>query len=389
MHEIYLDNAAAAPMTPEVKKSIKESLDIYGNPSSFNEAGRRARLEIKESRLLVARFFGAHQDEIIFTGSGSESNNLAIFGSIDPKNKPEIITSNIEHPSVRVPLCRLADLDCKIKEVKVDKEGLVSPEDIGRLITNKTVLVSIMYANNEIGSIQPIVQIGKYIKEWREKNKTIYPLFHVDACQAVGYLDCNANRLGADLITFNGSKIGGPRGIGGLYVRRGIPLRPLIFGGEQENALRAGTENVQGIIGLAKAFETLNPKKEIVRLSELRDYFFETIIKILPDIKINGPLGIKRLPNNINMSIPGITSENILIELDKYNIRAGSGSACTSHSVAPSHVIAAMGLDKKYLSGVLRVSMGWQTKKSDIDFLLKVLPKTVQDLKSRYKIVKT
>ncbi len=212
----------------------------------------------------------------------------------------------------------------------------------------------------------------------------MFPLFHVDACQAAGCLNMNVNNLQADLATFNGSKIGGPRGIGVLYVRRGTNLTPFILGGGQERGLRAGTENLPAILGLAKAIELVN-REESVKLADFRDYFFGRLKTILPDVKINGSVGKSRLPNNINISVLGLDSENLLLELDKYGIHAGSGSACTSHAVEPSHVLKAIGVERKYLSGVLRFSMGRQTTKKDLDYVLKVLPKIISDLKNRYK----
>ncbi len=385
MRTIYLDNAATTPIDPGVKREVARGMEIYGNPSSYNDAGRKAAEELSVARIKVARFLGAHLEEIVFTSSGSEANNLAVFGLVlkSPSNKDEIITTPIEHLSILEPVRFLQREGKKTIYVKVDGLGFVNLQDLFSKISHKTLLVSVMYANNEIGVIEPIIKIGEMIKSFREKNAG-FPLFHVDACQAAGYLDLDVNRLGVDLLTFNGSKIGGPRGIGVLYVRKNIKLAPYIMGGGQERGLRAGTENLPAILGLAKAIELID-KKEGVRLIGLRDYLIKKIREIMSDVRINGPEGKNRLPNNINISIPKLDSENLLLELDKYGIRAGSGSACTSRSVEPSHVLKAIGVPAKYLDGVVRLSMGRETTKKDVDYVLKVLPKIVSDLKKRYK----
>ncbi|HXK40690.1 MAG: hypothetical protein A3F15_01915 [Candidatus Wildermuthbacteria bacterium RIFCSPHIGHO2_12_FULL_40_12] len=375
---IYLDNAASTPIDKKVAAEMAQIVKLYGNPSSYNDCGREAREYIEQARMKVARFLGAHSDEIIFTSSGTESNNLAILGLADSRSKGEIISTPIEHPSVLKALEFLKKKGRGVEFVKVDKEGVVDLRDFKSKLGPRTALVSIMYANNEIGTIEPIVKIGKLVRESGQV------LFHVDACQATEYLDMNANRLGVDLLTFNGSKICGPKGVGVLYVRRGVKLSPILLGGEQEAGLRAGTENLMAIGGLAAALSQID-KKEPKRLVDLRDHFIKKIKTLLPDVVVNGALGDKRLPNNMNISVPGLTSEVLLLELDKYGICAGSGSACTSHSVEPSHVLKAIGSDREYLNGALRFSMGRQTTKKDIDHVLKVLPKIVQDLRERYR----
>ena len=375
---IYLDNAASTPIDKKVAAEMAQTVKLYGNPSSYNDCGREAREYIEQARMKVARFLGAHSDEIIFTSSGTESNNLAILGLADSRSKGEIISTPIEHPSVLKALEFLKKKGRGVEFVKVDKEGVVDLRDFKSKLGPRTALVSIMYANNEIGTIEPIVKIGKLVRESGQV------LFHVDACQATEYLDMNANRLGVDLLTFNGSKICGPKGVGVLYVRRGVKLSPILLGGEQEAGLRAGTENLMAIGGLAAALSQID-KKEPKRLVDLRDHFIKKIKTLLPDVVVNGALGDKRLPNNMNISVPGLTSEVLLLELDKYGICAGSGSACTSHSVEPSHVLKAIGSDREYLNGALRFSMGRQTTKKDIDHVLKVLPKIVQDLRERYR----
>ena len=412
MPKIYLDNAAAAPIAPEVQKEMARAMKLAGNPSSFNDAGRAAAAELSKARLAVARFLGAHTEEIIFTSSGSEANNLAIQGiarnfkflilnlktkSKFQRPKPHIITTQIEHPSVLEPIKWLEKEEgFDVTYLSVDKEGSIDLKELQNALRLETILVSVMYANNEIGTIEQITKIGKIIKEFRLEirnskleinGKLAWPIFHVDACQAAGYLNMNVNALGADLLSFNGSKIYGPRGIGVLYVRKGVKIKPLVLGGGQERGLRAGTENLPAIMGLAKAIALIK-KDEGKKMTELRDYFIGKLERALPGARINGALGNERLANNVNISIPGLDSENLLLELDKYGISAGSGSACTARSVEPSHVLKAIGVEKKYLSGALRFSLGRDTKKSDLDYVAKVLPKIVGDLKRRYKKIK-
>ena len=406
--EIYLDNAASTPVDLLVKKEMMKAVEIYGNPSSFNDIGRIAKKEVVKSRQNVARFIGAKQEEVIFTSSGSEANNMAILGLANSQSRPlEIITTPIEHPSVLEPIKELGDRGWKVTYLKVDSEGLIDLDDLKKKLNSRVFLISVIYANNEIGTIQPIKKISRVISDFRNsklansnfKNQlprsrqggaeggpiTDYRLlFHTDACQAAGYLDMNVNNLGVDLLTFNGSKIYGSKGIGVLYFRRGVPLRPLIFGGNQEHGFRAGTENLPAIAGLATAV-SLVKKEDKQKIAELRDYFLDKIQRAMPDIKINGPLGDRRLLNNINISIPGLDSENLLLELDKYGIYAGSGSACTAHSIEPSHVLKAIGVESKYLTGVLRLSLGRQTTKKNVDYVLEVLPRVVTDLYKRYK----
>src|SRR3989344_2335202 len=327
---IYLDNAASTPIDKKVAKEIIMAARLYGNPSSYNDCGREAREYIEKARLKVARFLDAHSDEIIFTSSGTESNNLAIFGVASAisenqtqNSKLHIITTQVEHPSVLRSVERLEKDGFEVSYLSVGKEGFVNPDELKSCLRPTTVLVSIMYANNEIGTIQPITEVFKIIKNFRNRDIDMskfrniqhekFPIFHVDACQATEYLDMNVNRLGVDLLTFNGSKIYGPRGIGALYVRRGVGLSPILLGGGQEHGLRAGTENLAAIGGLAVALDRIDPK-EGERLIVLRDYFFKEIKNLLPDIVVNGALNDERLPNNVNISVLGLTSEVLLTE---------------------------------------------------------------------------
>ncbi|MEK7194643.1 MAG: cysteine desulfurase family protein [Patescibacteria group bacterium] len=375
MREIYLDHAAAAPVDPAVAREIIRGIKIVGNPSSFNDAGRNAAKELLVARQKVARFLNARPDEIVFTASGSESNSLAVFGSVNASGvaRGEIVSQPTEHLSVLEPIRRLGKLGYKVKMGDVDEDGIVDIQSIAKLLSRKTVLVSIMYANNEIGTIQPIIEIGKIIRNFRKKSGSLFPIFHVDACQVAPYLPMDVNRLGVDLLTFNGSKIYGPRGIGVLYVRRGVSVEPIVLGGSQERGRRAGTENLPAILGLAKAVSLINPKRDNKKISALRDYFFKQLSKVLPEAKINGSMGVSRLANNINISIPRHESERLLLELDKHNIRASAGSACTAHSVEPSHVLKAIGVKPPYLDGALRFSLGRRTTKKEIDYTVNAL----------------
>lgn len=380
MKSIYLDNSAATPIDSRVLKVMNMAYQKFGNPSSYNSAGRVARADMESARASIAKFLGARADEIVFTASGSEANNLALVGTCGGAKKATVLTTAIEHPSVLEPLKKLKNI--QVKYIPIDTAGVVAIDSFAKLLSPECCLVSVMYANNEIGTIQPIQKIAKHIKAYNAKHGTGI-LFHVDACQAAGYVDMNVQRLGADLLTFNGSKIYGPRGIGVLYARRGIKLAPLISGGSQERGVRAGTENVPAIIGLAKAISLIK-KSDALKTSALRDYALAQIEKTIPDAVINGPRGMGRLANNISICIPHLSSENLLLELDASGISAGSGSACTSHSVEPSHVLQAIGVPASHINGALRFSLGRDTTKKDIDYLVKVLVNAIADLQKRY-----
>jgi cysteine desulfurase len=381
MKPVYLDNSAATPIAPEVLRAMTDSVNFYGNPSSFNDSGREAKDQLQKFRRIIAGFLNANEREIIFTGSGSESNTLAIQGVLGHLKRGNIISTPVEHPSVIENLNSAEKNGFNVVYLSVNGEGRIDPGELRNKLNKNTILVSVMYANNEIGTIEPIKSVGKLIRNFRGRGN--YPLFHIDACQAVEYCDMNVQNLGADLMTFNGSKIYGPRGIGVLFARRGVKLSPIIKGGGQESGFRAGTENLPAIVGLAKAVSLIKPG-EGKRLYNLRDYFLSKIKSVLPEIRINSPAD-GSLPNNINISIPGLESEQLLLELDKYGIRAGSGSACTSRAVEPSHVLKAIGVRKPYLDGALRFSLGRQTNKKDLDYLLKTLPRVVSALNKRFR----
>lgn len=381
--EIYCDHAATTPIDRRVVLAMDRAMRLPGNPSSFNDAGRRAAALLANARATVARFLNASSGEIVFCASGSEANALALFGvSETARFRGRIVTTPIEHLSVLVPIRRLVKRGMNAVYVSVDEQGTVNLDEVLAVLTPDTKLVSVMYVNNEIGTIQPIARIGRVIAQWRRAHHSTYPLFHVDACQATAYLDMDVQRLGVDLLTLNGAKVYGPHGAAALFVRRGVVVTPIVLGGSQEGGRRAGTEDVSSAVGLATAL-SLVKKSEGTAIEKLRDRMIEGILAAVPGARLNGPERAGRLANNINISIPETDSENLLLELDRYGIRAGSGSACTAHSVEPSHVLKAIGTPKKYLDGVLRFSLGRGTSRADIDRVIRVLPSVVQRVRAR------
>ena len=387
---IYLDHAATTYLIPEVIKAMGPYYDkIYGNPSSIYQEGRKAKYALFLARKKIAKILNCQPTEIIFTGGGTESCNLAVFGvaaalkSQNLKFKHHIITSQIEHSAVLKPCKKLEKEGFQLTYLPVGKEGIIKIPDLEKAIRLETILVSIMYANNEIGTIQPIQEIGKLIKKANANRSTqakIY--FHTDACQAAGFLDLNVQKLGIDLLTINASKIYGPKGVGLLYLRGNTSLTPIILGGGQENGLRSGTENLAGILGMVKALELAQRGriKEGERLKKLRDYLITEIQKRVPRVILNGHPQ-KRLPNNANVSILDIEGEAAILWLDKYGVCASTGSACDSQSLEPSHVILALGRSYEYAHGSLRFSLGKQNTKKDIDYLLKILPRIAKKLR--------
>jgi len=389
MPKVYLDHAATTPTDPRVAKTMLPYLSkVYGNAGSLHQSGRKALSTIFQARKIIARILNCKPEEIIFTGSGTESDNLAILGAARANKNfgNHIITSNIEHHAVLYPCEQLEKEGFKVTFSKVDKDGLLLLDSFKEAINDQTILVSVMYANNEIGTIQPIEKIGAIIKGVRverEKRGIKTPiLFHTDACQAAGYLDLDVQKLGVDFLTLNGSKIYGPKGTGVLYIRIGVKIEPIIFGGGQESGKRSGTENTPGIVGLAKALEISQKlrKKESWREERLRDYFIKQILKNISKVVLNGHPR-ERLPNNVNISILDIEGEAMLLWLDKYGIFVSTGSACDSQSLEPSHVILALGRPYEYANGNLRFTLGRKTTKKDIDYVLKVLPKIVKELR--------
>jgi len=383
---VYLDNAATTKMDPRVFACMKPYFENkFGNPSALYKLGREANGAINDARRTVAQIIHALPENIIFTGSGTESDNMAVFGITRAHlaQGRHIITTPIEHHAVLHAVEDLKKDGFEITFLPVDKNGLVNSNDVIKAIRPDTILISIMYANNEMGAIAPIAEIGRELLKYRKAHNTVYPFFHTDACQAASYLELDVEKLHVDLLTINGSKIYGPKGVGILYLRRGVKIKPMIVGGSQERKLRASTENVPGIIGLAKAIELTQTarEKESKRVRDLSLYLWKKL-QIISDIKLNGPeIGEKRLPNNLNVTFLNVEGEALLLYLDEYGVMCSTGSACTSESLEPSHVLRAMGLPYEYAHGSLRFSFGKDNTKSEIDYLIKYLPKIVEILR--------
>jgi len=379
MKKIYLDYAATTPCDPEVLKAMEPYFfDKFGNPSSIHAYGQEAKKGMEDAREALASFLGADPSEIIFTSGGTESDNFAIMGvahAMEAKGN-HIIASAIEHHAVTEPCKFLEKKGFKVTYVGVDKTGLVSPEDLKKAITDKTILISIMHANNEIGTIQPIAEIGKIAKE-----KGIS--FHTDAVQTVGHIPVNVNELNVDLLSLAAHKFYGPKGVGALYVRRGTRIETFLRGGDQEKGRRASTHNITGIVGLGKAVELCGQKMdgEASFQIKLRDKMIKEIPARIPEVYLNGHPA-KRLPNNVNFSIKYIEGESILLNLDMLGVACSTGSACTSTSLEPSHVLLAIGLPHEIAHGSLRITMGRWTKEEDVNYLLENLPKIVDKLRS-------
>jgi len=399
---VYLDYAATTPLAPEVLKDMEPYLkDKYGNASSLHSFGQEALAAIDEARQKVAQFLGCSSGEIIFTSGATEADNLAIKGIVerykiqDTRYKIHIITSAIEHPAVMETCESLNKEGVEITYIKPNKEGIVGVKDVERAIKENTVLVSIMYANNEVGTIQPVREIGKMIeaenREQRTKNKII---FHTDAVQAINYLDCNVDHLHVDLLSLSGHKIYGPKGVGALYIRKGTPIKRIQDGGAHEYGLRAGTENVPGIVGLGGAINNIQyftrqsfapqnlggQASNIQYLKRLRDKLIDNVLKNIPNSQLNGSREL-RLPNNANFSFKGIEGESLLISLDMEGFACSTGSACAAKKLAPSHVLLAMGLSPLEAHSSLRITLGKYTTEKEIDKFLEILPKIIKKLR--------
>jgi cysteine desulfurase len=391
MKTIYLDHAATTPIHPDVLRVMMPYLtDEFGNAGAIYALGRRAKVALDASRAKIAKQIGAKPQEIYFTAGGTESDNLAILGyarrrQLKGRIKGHIVTSSIEHHAVLDACKTLEKEGFTVTYLPVDCDGLVTVEQVVRAIRRDTVLVSIMYANNEIGTIEPIAQIGKKIRQLnvtRQAKGLPTVAYHTDACQAAGYLDINVNNLSVDMMTINGSKLYGPKGIGFLYLRRGVQVEPLVYGGGQELGLRSGTENIASIVGLAKALELAQASRtsEVKRLTTLRDYFISKVQKEIPNVILNGH-GVKRLPNNINISILGVEGESAVLYLDGKSIACSTGSACTAANLEPSYVIMALGNSHERAHGSLRFTLGRSTSRQDIDATIEVLVKVTKRLR--------
>lgn len=400
---VYLDYASLTPIARDVLKVMNEaSVRLFANPSSLYSEGVEAKNAVEDGRRKISGFFGAHPDEIIFTSGGTESDNLAILGTIanyelQNTNKksyklPHIISTNIEHSAVMETLKYLdKSKRAEVTYVAVEKDGIVNPKEIKKAIKPNTILITVMYANNEIGTIQPIVEIAKEIRHYKKQlritnselliQNQIYPIFHTDASQAISLLDCNVQKLGVDMLTCNGGKIHGPRGIGLLYKKRGIEIGKQIYGGSQEFGMRAGTENVPAILGFAKAFELVekNKNKDFKKISEIQNYAYQKIKQNFPEVILNGGLE-RRLPSNLNFSFLGIESELLVLELDALGICVSSKSACKSFDVDESYVLSALGITPQSQQNLatIRLSFSSTTTKAEINYLISSLKKIFQ-----------
>lgn len=389
--EVYLDHAATTPIHPAVREAMLPYLgEKFGNPSSFHSIGKTVKDDVDAARERIARVLNVRADEILFTSGGTESDNLGVLGyaRMNQLHGKHLITTKIEHQAVLESMMHLERKEgFEVTYLEPDRDGLVAVEQVQNALREDTILVSIMYANNEIGTIQPIAQIGNMIQKYRTRPdapkgaKKI--VFHTDACQAPEYLDLDVEKLHVDLLTLNGSKMYGPKGIGLLYVKRGIKLEPLQYGGSQERALRPGTENVAGMIGIATALELAQAdrEQESLRLIPLRDRLIEGIRSQIPKTRLNGH-PTTRLPNNANISIMDLEGEALILYLDAQGVYASTGSACTSASLDPSHVILALGLPYEVAHGSMRFTLGHSTTQEDIDYVLDVLPPLVEKLRS-------
>ncbi len=378
----YFDHAATTAVKEEVlKEMLPYFSQSYGNASSIYSLGRKNKKVIEDSREIVAKVLGAESKEIYFTSCGSESDNLALKGVAHAnKNKGNhIITTKIEHPAILNTCKSLEKEGFTVTYLNVDEDGLISIEELENAITDQTVLISIMFANNEIGTIEPIKEIGKIAKA-----HNIY--FHTDAVQAMGNVKINVNELGIDLLSMSAHKFYGPKGVGALYVRSGVKFDKIQDGGHQEKDKRAGTENVAGIVGLAKALDLAykNIEKYNEKLTKLRDMYITKIEENIPNVKVNGSRN-NRLPGNANISFKDIEGDSLLLNLDMEGICASSGSACSSGSIEPSHVLVAIGLSKELANGALRVTFGDENTEEDVEFLVSTLIRVVEKLRNLNK----
>ncbi|MFA0768902.1 MAG: hypothetical protein OXFUSZZB_002230 [Candidatus Fervidibacter sp.] len=378
---IYLDYAATTPLDPRVLEAMMPYLtEKFGNPNSIHAFGREARKAVDEAREKIAALLNCRPSELVFTSGGTESDNLALRGVAAAYRQKgnHIVTTAIEHHAVLHTCRALQDEGFEVTYLPVDEHGLVAPEQVAEAVTDRTILVSIMHANNEIGTIEPLADIVRAVKEKRPD-----VLVHTDAVQTVGHIPVDVEALGVDLLSFAAHKFYGPKGVGGLFVRRGVKLVPQLTGGGQERNRRSGTENVAGIVGMAKALEiaVAEMPTEIPRLQTLRDELINGVLAQIPDSRLNGH-PTQRLPHNANFSFFGVEGEALLLQLDLHGIAASSGSACTSGSLEPSHVLLALGLSHEWALGSLRLTLGRFTTRQHLERVLAVLPSIVEKLRA-------
>jgi len=376
---IYLDHAATTPTDPEVVEAMLPYLsDVFGNPSSIHSFGQEAKSAVEEARDKIAALIGGRGEEIVFTGGGTEADNFAIKGTAyaNEGKGNHIITTPIEHHAVMETCKFLQGRGFEVTYLPVDGYGLVDPQDVKKAITDKTILISVMHANNEVGTIEPIAEIGKIARE-----AGIY--FHTDAVQAVGHIPVKVDELGVDMLAMSAHKLYGPKGVGALYIRKGTKLISFMHGGEQERRRRAGTENVPAIVGLGKAAEVAQREMnaEAKRLISLRDKLIKGLMGQIEHSRLNGH-PTQRLPNNVNVSVEFVEGESMLLNLDLEGIAASTGSACSSSSLEPSYVLLAMGISHELAHGSLRFSLGRETTEGDIARVLEVSPRIIAKLRA-------
>jgi len=382
---IYLDNAASTAVHPEVVKEMLPYFDTqYGNPSSIHLFGRKAKNAIQKARKQVAALIDAEPDEILFTSGGTESNNIILYGisNIPLRTRPfqelrnHIITSSIEHEAILQPCKNLEEIGCKITYLPVDESGMVDLPDVANSLTEDTIIVSIMFANNEVGTIQPIKEISEVCKKYDV-------LFHTDAVQAAGKVPINVKELGVDALSISSHKINGPKGVGALFIKKGFTVAANIVGGGQENGMRSGTENVASIVGFGKACEIAKDKlsDNISHFQTLHSSILSKIVKEIPHVKLNGHTE-KRIFNNIHLTFLGVNGEDLIIKLDEHGIAASTGSACSVHTQKASHVLKAMGFNHEQITGSLRISFGYMNTLDEVDQTVEVLKKVVAELRS-------
>ncbi len=383
---IYLDHAAATPIDPRVRKAMEPFLNSeFANPSALYTAALVARKAIELSRKKVANVLHTQPDCVVFTNGGTESNNLALLGTARAHEKQgkHIIISAVEHSAMLEPAKALEKKGWKISVIPVDKNGVVNVNAVVGAIRPDTVFVSIIYANNEIGSIQPISEIGRAIVRYRKEHKTNFPYFHTDAAQAAGFLVLDVEKLHVDFMSFNGGKMYGPRGSGVLYLRRGITVEPLMYGGSQEHALRPGTENTAAIVGFATALQIAqkNMGKESEKLQELSSLLWNKLKNKAPGLQLNGPeIGPNRLSNNLNIFFPGVDGETFVIYLSEEGVYVSTGSSCNYETASLSPVLKAIGLPDATINGSVRFSLGRSTTKKDINFVVTTIINSIKIL---------
>jgi len=383
MRRIYLDHNATTPLAPEVFEAMKPYwLEDYGNASSIHWYGQRAKAAVEAARAEVARLINADSSEVVFTSGGTESDNAAVFGvaeAVKPRaaqGTRHMITTSIEHHAVLHAARALERRGVEVTYVPVGSSGVVDPEDVERAIRPHTVLISVMHANNELGTIQPLEEIGRLARERRIT-------FHSDAVQSAGKIPVDVRKLGLDLLSLSAHKLYGPKGVGALYVRKGTTLRPLLYGGHHERDRRPGTENVPGIVGLGRAASLAGERldEEAVRLRELRDDLEESVFDRIPGVAVNGNPE-RRLPTTINLRFDGVDGEALVIALDLKGVACSTGAACSSGSLEPSHVLAAIGLTREQARSSVRFSLGLSSRREDVDYALEVLPGVVEHLRA-------